>query len=332
VSNGAQSFTRDGALTVDAAGHLATATGGLVQGWQANGAGVVANNQPIAPITIPQGETIGANQTTKLVLGGNLPAWSGTGTAPVQTTTIDAYDALGNQVPVTLTFTGVTGTANQWTVQGTVKNPDGTTTQLWTTPPTIAFNPTTGQVTSVTGGTADPTNPAITDLAVNTMPTGHGFNFPATDTWMFQFPAAGSSGAVTQYQSGSTIGVTSQDGYASGALQSFSIGSDGTISGAFSNGKTLAIGQIALANFANPGGLTDQGGGLFAQSANSGQPQVGVPGSGGRGSLIGGALEQSNVNLGKQLTDLINAQEAYVGNTKTLATDQQMVQSLESVA
>jgi flagellar hook protein FlgE len=128
------------------------------------------------------------------------------------------------------------------------------------------------------------------------------------------------------------MSIESQDGHASGTLQSYSIGSDGIIRGSFSSGTTLNLGQIALASFANPSGLADNGGGLYSATANSGQANVGAASSGARGSLLGGELEQSNVNLGSELTNLIGAQEAYQANTKVLTSTQQVIQALESVA
>lgn len=325
-SGGAQMFTRNGSLTTDANGDLATQEGGLIQGWQANGAGVVNTNTPLTSIKIPTGETIGATATSTMTLGGNLPAWNGVGAAPTETTTLNAYDALGDIVPVTLTFTG-TATANQWTVQGTVPKPGGGTDTLWTTPPTIAFSPASGQVASVTGATTNPDGSL--SLPVSTMPAG--YTFPAGDTLSFTFPPPSSASAVTQFAAASTIAMSSQNGFASGTLQSYSIGSDGTITGSFSNGATLSLGQIALANFSNAGGLADQGGGLYATSPNSGQALIGTPGTGGRGALLGGELEQSNVDLGTELTNLITAQEAYTANTKVLTTSSQVIQALENV-
>jgi flagellar hook protein FlgE len=104
------------------------------------------------------------------------------------------------------------------------------------------------------------------------------------------------------------------------------------IEGSFSNGKTLAIGQIALAQFSNPGGLNSQGNLMYTQSSNSGQPIVGVAGTGGLGSLVGGALEGSNVNLSSQLTDLIVAQEAYQANTKVVSTTAANLNALAQMA
>lgn len=321
-------YTRDGNLTLDANGNLTTQSGALIQGWMANTQGTINANAPTGPLTIPTNTTMPATPTTQMTLGGNLPAWSGTGTATPVNSTINAYDALGNVVPVDLTFTPVTGKANTWTVQGTVTDPAGATTQLWTTPPTITFGTTTGQIASVTGATTN--SDGSLSLPVQNMPSTYAF--PASDTWNIQFPNPASPGAVTQYSGQQSLTVTGVDGYSSGTLSGYSVGSDGVITGSFSNGKTLAIGQIALAQFSNPGGLASQGNLMYIQSSNSGQPTVGVAGTGGLGSLVGGALEGSNVNLSSQLTDLIVAQEAYQANTKVVSTTAANLNALAQMA
>ncbi|MGC8513176.1 MAG: flagellar hook protein FlgE [Acidimicrobiales bacterium] len=331
-------YTRDGNLTLDANGNLATQSGGLVQGWMANSQGVISTSAPTGPLTIPTSTTMPATATTQMTLGGNLPAWSSTST-PI-TTTINAYDSLGNAVPVTFTFTPGT-TANTWTVQGTVPNPTnptGTPTNLWTTPPTITFGPSpAGQITAITGATTN----ADGSMSLQ-VPTPAGYAFPSsssgstsgtgTSNWTINFPSPSSPGAVTQYSGQQSLSVTGVDGYSAGTLSGYSIGSDGVIEGSFSNGETLAIGQIALAQFSNPGGLNSQGNLMYTQSSNSGQPIVGAAGTGGLGSLVGGALEGSNVNLSSQLTDLIVAQEAYQANTKVVSTTAANLNALAQMA
>ena len=332
---GQTEYTRDGSLTLDANGDLSTQTGGLIQGWMANSAGAIDSNAPTTGITIPEGDTMPARATTQIDMTGNLPAWNGTGTATPVTASINAYDSLGDSVPVTLTYTPVAGTANAWTVQGTVTNPTGTTSNLWTNPPTITFNSTSGQVSGIATG-ASPQTPVTANsngsysVPVGTMPSG--YTFPSGDTWSLDFPSPTSSTAVTQFSGNSTITVAGQDGYTSGKLASFSIGSDGVITGAFSNGNTQAIGQIAMASFSNPNGLQDQGNMMYTSTANSGQAQVGTAGSGTRGTFVGGALEGSNVDISTQLTDLIVAQEAYEANTKVISTTATNLQALNSMA
>ncbi|MHB1599760.1 MAG: flagellar hook protein FlgE [Acidimicrobiales bacterium] len=339
-TGGQQQYTRDGSLTTDANGNLTTQTGGLVQGWQAKN-GAVSTSTPIGGIQIPQGATIPANASTTIDLTGNLPAFTTASTPPAtETTTYNAYDSLGNVVPVTLTFTQGT-TANTWTVQGTVPDASGTgSTNLWSTAPTITFTPTAvtgppavpaGGIKSITGVTPN-SNGSMSLAITGTLGTGGaGYSFPATPLLSFDFPAPSSATAVTQFSASSSIQANGTNGYPPGTLQSYSIGQDGTITGSFSNGQTQPLGQIALANFANPAGLADQGGGLFATSPNSGQALVGVPATGGRGALLGGSLEQSNVNLGTELTNLITAQEAYTANTKVLTATNTVIQALENV-
>jgi len=319
---GQQYYTRAGNLTLDANGDLATPTGALVQGWQATGQGVINTNAPVGLVNIPYGEVMSAQATSSFTMGGNLPAWSGSGTPPVVTTTLNGYDSLGNTVPLTLTFSAVAGTANAWTVQGTVPN-GSSTADLWSTPPTIAFNPTTGEIASITGVTAG--SDGSFSLPVGTMPPG---SFPAGDTWTVNFPAPGAINAVTQFGGEQTAQLETQNGNAAGTLESFTIGGDGIISGAFSNGLTEPIAQLALATFSNPTGLIDQGNLMYSASANSGQPAIGTAGTGGRGTLLGGALEGSNVDLATQLTDMIEAQEAYQADTKVVSTTSTTLQSL----
>jgi flagellar hook protein FlgE len=324
---GQQVFTRNGQLSTDANGNLDTPTGGLIQGWQAVN-GQVNTNAPIGAVTIPTGQVIPAKASTEITMGGNLPAWSGTGTATPVTATVTAYDSLGDAIPVTLTFTPVSGTANAWTVQGTVPAAGGGTQNLWTTQPTVTFNPTTGQVASISGVTAN--SDGSFSLPVGAMPSN--FTFPAGDTWKIDFPAPGTASSFTQFAGGSTAEAVSQDGASAGTLTSYSINANGTIVGSFSNGQTAVIAQLALANFANPGGLDSIGNLDFVTTPNSGQPEIGAPGTGGRGQLIGGSLESSNVNLAGQLTDLVVAQEAYQANTKVVNTDSTVTQSLVQMA
>ena len=327
AQQGQQFYTRAGNLTLDANGDLATPTGALVQGWQANAQGVITTNAPVGSLKIPSGQVMSAQATSSFTMGGNLPAWSGNGTPPVVTTTLNGFDSLGNTVPLTLTYTAVAATANQWTVQGTVPNGAGTA-NLWTTPPTIAFSPTTGEIASITGVTANADGSWT--LPVTTMPPG--FTFPAGDIWSVHFAPPGSLSAVTQFGGEQTAQLSSQNGNAAGTLESFTVGGDGIISGAFSNGLTTPIAQLALATFSNPTGLVDDGNVLYSASANSGQPAIGTSGTGGRGTFLGGALEGSNVDLATQLTDMIQAQEAYQADTKVVSTTQATLQSLVQMA
>ena len=117
-----------------------------------------------------------------------------------------------------------------------------------------------------------------------------------------------------------------QDGSGSGALSEFSIGSDGVITGSFSNGKTAILGQLALATFANVQGLVRTGNSDFSETLASGQAVVGAPGTGGRGDLEGGALELSNVDIAKEFAAMIVAQRGFQANARVVTTFDQITQ------
>jgi len=134
--------------------------------------------------------------------------------------------------------------------------------------------------------------------------------------------------ALTGFAKLSTVEVASQDGRAAGKLSSFSLHSDGSLVGIFSNGEEQVVGMLALAAFANAGGLEDAGSSMMRASANSGAPQVGAAGTGSRGALTGGALEGSNVDLSQEFTNMIIAQRGFQANSRVITTSDQVLQEL----
>jgi len=305
-------YTRAGSFQLDVNGTLSTAAGGIVQGW----AGTSSTTGPTGAITIPSSMTIAPQETANVTMGGNIPSG---GTAFTTTATI--YDAQGNEVPVTMTYTPTT-TANQWTMQASVNG-----SNLFSSGVTLTFD-SNGNLASyaVDGGATQKVTTSASSIATTqALPTGFNWNEKAID---FDFPAPGSSDAVTQYTTDQTVGATTQDGYTQGSLQSWSIGQTGVITGTFTNGQSQKLGTIALANFSNPGGLENMGDLQYQTTAASGQAQVGLPGSSGRGTLLGGALEQSNVDLANQLTSLIEAQTDYESDTKVVSSTETALQAL----
>ena len=139
------------------------------------------------------------------------------------------------------------------------------------------------------------------------------------------YDAAG-AGLVTQDAAPSSTSNTLQDGYASGSLVSYSIGSDGRIDGTFSNGQTQALGQILLASFANQQGMARIGSNEFEATLSSGPANIGVAGTGGRGTISGGALEASNVDISTQFANLIVAESGYQANAKVVTTLNTVIQ------
>jgi flagellar hook protein FlgE len=135
------------------------------------------------------------------------------------------------------------------------------------------------------------------------------------------------NGLLTQVSGPSATSATQQDGFSSGSLSTYSLGPDGTIQGTFSNGQTQPLGQVLLATFPNSEGLDRVGSNEFLSTLASGAVTVGVPGTGGRGTLSGGALEQSNVDISAEFAKLILAQSGYQANAKVVTTLNQITQA-----
>lgn len=133
---------------------------------------------------------------------------------------------------------------------------------------------------------------------------------------------------LTQFGGAGTASALSQDGTAAGSLQTFSISPDGTLVGVFSNGLKQSLAQISLATFNNPPGLEKVGGSMYRNSVNSGAPQLGVAGNGGRGMLAGGVLEMSNVDLAAEFTNLIISQRALQASSKVITASDEVLQDL----
>ena len=154
-----------------------------------------------------------------------------------------------------------------------------------------------------------------------------------TDSW----PGAGGAAAMnftldfastTQYGTSYGVNSLSQNGYAPGTLSGVNIDSTGVIFANYTNGQSLTLGQVALANFANPQGLSPLGNTSWGQSYSSGQPVIGSPQTGTRGSIQAGAVEDSNVDISSELVNLIIAQRNYQANAKTIETENTVTQTI----
>jgi len=162
------------------------------------------------------------------------------------------------------------------------------------------------------GHLAFDTNGATTSTGSVTLTPSNGSGNPQSVALDFS--------ALTQISGASSAAPSSQDGSAPGTLTGFNVDNTGTITGTFSNGLTRALGQVALANFQNPGGLTRQGNNEFATSPNSGEPTVGTAGNDGLGGVASGFTELSNVDLSKEFSNLIVSQRGFEANTKIVST------------
>ena len=308
--NGQQLYTRAGSLNFDALGRLTTADGSILQGWTADAAGVINPNAAVGDLSMPLGQSTAPQITENVRLGGNLPADAAVGTEIV--TSLTVYDIQGS--PIDATFTFEKTAADAWTLTATM--PDQTTSA----PVTV------GTVNLVWDPTATP--PAFTPAPALTLTPTAATGSWAGGTVAIDFGAATDATALRQFSGQSSVAAISQDGSALGTLQSFTIGQDGVVTGVFSNGRTRPIGQIALAAFSNSSGLEKTGSSLYRASVNSGLPQVGQAGSGGRGVLAGSTLEMSNVDLAQEFTNLIIAQRGFQANSRVITASDELLQDL----
>ncbi|MEV8042022.1 flagellar hook protein FlgE [Arthrobacter sp. NPDC080082] len=133
---------------------------------------------------------------------------------------------------------------------------------------------------------------------------------------------------VSGYATMNSLTVAGQDGSAVGKLESFTLGNDGSLIGSFSNGTKQVLAKIALAKFTNPAGLEKAGGSSYVATANSGNVQLGAAGDPGIGTLAGGSLEMSNVDLSQEFTNLIVAQRGFQANARIITTSDEVLQEL----
>lgn len=222
------------------------------------------------------------------------------------------YDSLGTSHTLTFNFTKTA--ANTWAYQITIPAADvtGASAPVVLNSGTLQFD-----------GNGNLTSPAanVTGISVANLADGaKSLNF----TWQLFNPTTGAPD-ITQTAGQSNVSNTQQDGYSSGALQSFNINSDGTIQGVFSNGQTLTLGQLALAIFPNDEGLALNGSNTYLATPSAGNPSIGTPDAGGRGTIVGQSLESSNVDMTTELANLIVAERNYQSNARAISTADQMI-------
>ncbi|MGA2387822.1 MAG: flagellar hook protein FlgE [Candidatus Sulfotelmatobacter sp.] len=300
--NGTIQYTRNGDFTVNSSGQLVTTDGETVMGYPAVN-GVVNQGASLSSLNVGQGQSSPPAATTTMQQTTNLDAASPVGTT--FSTPMTVYDSLGESH--TLTFNYTMTAPNTWTYQVTLPAADtgGTGNPTVLASGTLNFN-SSGNLTSPTGSVPVNLN-GLADGAAN-----------MSVAWSLTNPTG--SSLITQTASTSATSTTNQNGYVGGTLQNFTIMQDGTIDGQFSNGQTQAIGQIALASFANQQGLQLVGGGSYQSTLASGAAVVGAPNSGGLGTITGGAVEQSNVDISTEFTNLIIVQRAFEADARVVTT------------
>ncbi len=304
--NGVTSYTRAGDFSVDSNNFLVTDSGQQVLGYPAAN-GVVNTGGAVAPIQLGAGTISPPTATGNVQITSNLNAGATVGTS--YSTPVTIYDSLGTSHTLTFTFTNTAPGA--WSYSLSLPTGDYTPAAGSSLPAGVVAQ---GNLTFNGNGVL--TNPAgnVTGIAVPNLTDGAS---NLTFNWNLY---NGTTPLLTQVTAPSSTSSTQQDGSASGTLTSFNIGSDGTITGSFTNGTTSALGQIAMASFADEQGLERLGNTDYAQTLASGQAVIGIPGTAGRGTLSGGALELSNVDIATEFANLIVAQRAFEANAKAVTT------------
>jgi flagellar hook protein FlgE len=315
-----RSYTRAGDFSFDADGMLVTSDGLPVQGFTATDpvtGAIITTGQP-GSILVPPGVLRAPTATTQFGTVTNLNA-----DAIVNsefTASVQIYDALGSPHVATITYTNTAAGAWDYEISVPGEEVAGGTAG---TPEVIA----TGSISFDGNGILDQVNgAAAADVVITSPAWANGAT--ATDfTW--DLVDANGVATITGYDGPSATSSVTQNGAAAGTINSISINSEGQILATFGTGSSVAVGQLAMANFNNPQGLVKLGSNRYGESASAGIPNVGIAGTGGRGTLIGSSLEQSNVDIAQEFTQMILAQRGYQANSKSITVaDELLVDTL----
>lgn len=314
--NAGQTFyTRSGVFGTDKDNNIVSNVGSFLQGYTATADGTGLNSGRVGNLTI-NAASLAAKATQGVDFIANFDARSrvierpassaDTNGTAFDSTNIDSFnssytsqvfDSLGNPHTVTQYFTKTS--ENTWDVNVQIDGGDTVATQQMT------FDE---------------------DGKLQAPEDGFNVAFPAAgaNTMNIAINLSGS----TQFGSDFSVSTNNPDGYTSGELTGIRIEDNGMVYAAYSNGQSLLQGQVVLANFANPQGLTKATGTSWMQSYSSGVATIGAPGTSSLGDLSSGALESSNVNLSSELVNLMTAQRNYQANAKSISTENQLMQTL----
>lgn len=316
VTNGERiAYSRDGGFDLDASGALVQrSTGEKLLGWMADNFGTINTNTPVtqaSSLTIPLGSLKAVQVTTLANFAGNLR--SSAPSTDSWETSFRVYDELGGSHDISLVFTNHQIPPIGSPPPGAVASWDWSATE-------------NGVPIGDSGTTGEPlyfdANGRLLNASaaqIITVPSLNGA--PAFDVTL-------NFDRISQLDTETQVQLTDQNGFPPGSLAGFNVGVDGTITGLYTNGLTRSLGRVALAIFPNPAGLERIGNNLWRPTDNSGIPVVGSPQEGGRGNIFTGFLEQSNVDLGNEFTELIVTQRGFQANTRVVVTVDEMLQDL----
>jgi flagellar hook protein FlgE len=316
-NSGDTAYTRAGNFSFDSNGALVTPDGWTVQGYTAKNpttGAIVTTGQP-TDIIVPPGVLQSPKATTTITTQINLDATATIDPAnPEYTQSVQVYDTKGTPHVLTLVFDKTA--ASTWTVSVTAPTADltGATTPPSTTisgPTTLTFN-ANGQLTSPTA-----------DITIPTQTWANGATSPVI-TWDI-IPPSGPA-TITSFDAPSAAPSITQNGSAAGQIDSITVDNAGQIIASFGAGQTVTLGQIAMANFNNPKGLQKLGSNRYGETQSAGVANIGVAGTGGRGTITGNALESSNVDMSQEFTKMILAERGYQANARSITTADEVLQ------
>jgi len=319
--------TQAGMFNMGEGGYLTDANGYKVQGYlYENG----VNTNAVGDISLADVQ-LDPSSTTEFSIGVNLNSEAAEGDVFVSAQTV--YDSLGGAHTLKMEFTK-TANPREWECHAYLEQ-DGVYTESDTVPAATIVFEIDGTLDTVNGIPAADVVLNFDDFQQNHLPSGATLGDGSNNiTWVIVGDPATTSltpGVMTGYASPSVNRSLVSDGWASGELQSLSIGSDGVIDGFFTNGQSMAIGQVALAKFSNTLGLKKMGNSLFAATVSSGDPLINKPGAGGLGEISPNSLEMSNVDLATEFINMITAQKAYQASAKVVTTTDQMMSELMNI-
>ncbi|CAH1904218.1 flagellar hook protein FlgE [Candidatus Nitrotoga sp. HW29] len=325
-NNGAIAYSRNGQFQLDKNGFIVNAQGHKLTGFAANpltGAISLGSAVPLQISTqsltpLPSStSSVGVNLDSRMLVPTTSVFSPIDSTSYNSSTALTLYDSLGNS-HIATTYFVKNATVNTWDVHMTVDGLglDGTpataTNTLLGTSPTLTFNTTGALITPATGIVSVP---GIVYATGSTTPQPLTFNFLSS----------------TQFGAAFAVNQLTQNGYTSGQLSGFNTSADGTIVGRYTNGQSKALGQVLLANFANPQGLQPVGNNEWSASASSGPALIGTPGTSSLGVVQSSAVEDSNVDLTAELVNMIMAQRVYQANAQTIKTEDAMMQTITNL-
>jgi flagellar hook protein FlgE len=317
-TNGNTMYTRAGNFQVSKEGFLETDTGQYVQGWTKidPATGTVSTNGAVGNIEVPVGGVQTATATTAFSAGLNLNSNAAADATSAFTSPITVYDTLGGSHVLTVNFqkTGI----NQWSYDVTIPGEDvsgGTAGTPFDTGAsgTLTFD-SSGKLTDPAAGS--PIAVSITGLSDGAADMNLNWNL---------YSSSGKAD-ITQLGQPSSNESTSQNGEAAAQLVHVGLADGGQILAQYSNGDQVVVGQVAVASIRNPETLIARGNNNFQLSARTASPTLGVPGTSGRGMVVGGSIEASTVDIATEFTNLIVYQRGYEANSKVVSTADQLSQ------